>query len=235
MSQPELSLGVTATGRPKGGYKNAAGKRVPGVTTILSRFKESGGLIQWAWTVGRDGLDLNDVRDRAADAGTCTHEQIDAWVHKREFDRSQWKPEILKKSDHCFLGFLQWTEQSKLSVEASEVSLVSEKYQYGGTFDAVRIGANQVLKLADWKTSSGIYTDMLVQVAGGYSLLWQEHFPDKEITGIEIIRVSKPDSEDDPVSFEHRSWSAEVIPIAQRYFIMLRQAYDLDKRIKGLL
>jgi hypothetical protein len=34
--------------RPKGGYRNAEGVRVPGVTTIIGRFKDSGGLINWA-------------------------------------------------------------------------------------------------------------------------------------------------------------------------------------------
>ncbi len=222
-----------STGRPKVGYHNKAGKRVPGVTTILGRFKESGGLIQWAYNCGRDGIDLNDARDKAADAGTCAHEQIDAWVHGRDFDRTTWKYEILAKADHCFLGFLEWAQQSNLKVEASEVTLISEKHQFGGTFDAVLIG--QTLKLADWKSSSGIYTDQLIQVAGAYSLLWEEHHPDRVLGGIEIVRVSKPDAEDDPVSFEHRSWSAEIIPIAQRQFLLLRQAYDLDKRIKGFL
>src|SRR5437016_14335006 len=95
-----------STGRPKSGYVNAAGKKVPGCTTILNRWKESGGLIQWAFNCGRDGIDLNQARDRAADAGTCTHEMIDAHLHGRKFDRNAWQSGILEKADHCFLGFL---------------------------------------------------------------------------------------------------------------------------------
>ena len=33
---------------PKSGYYNAKGERVPGTTTIISRFKDSGALIHWA-------------------------------------------------------------------------------------------------------------------------------------------------------------------------------------------
>jgi hypothetical protein len=223
-----------ATGRPKGGYVNAAGKRVPGVTTILGRWRESGGLIQWAYQCGRDGIDINAARDRAADAGTAVHEMIDAHLHGRPFDRTAWKPNILQKADHCFLAFLEWAEQSKLAMKAAELSLVSEKHQFAGTFDAAMFSGNS-LRLLDYKSASGVYVDQLCQVAGGYSLLWQEHFPDQPLGGIDILRVSKPDAEDDPVSFEHRHWSAEVIPIAQEQFLLLRAAYDLDKRLKGLL
>lgn len=36
---------------PKTGYYTAAGVRVPGVTTVLGRFKESGALIYWSWNL----------------------------------------------------------------------------------------------------------------------------------------------------------------------------------------
>lgn len=222
-----------STGRPKGGYVNAAGKRVPGVTTILNRWKESGGLVQWAYQCGRDGIDINDARDRAADAGTACHEMIDCHLHGRRFDSSLWMPQILAKADHAFLAFLEWCEQSNLALIASEISMVSGLHQFGGTFDGAFIAGT--LRLLDYKTSSGIYTDQLTQVAGGYSLLWQEHYPEKPLHGIDILRVSKPERPDDPVSFEHRHWSAEIIPIAQEQFLLLRRAYDLDKRLKGLL
>lgn len=39
---------------PRAGYRNAAGEKVPSVTTILSRFKDSGGLIKWAYRQGRE-------------------------------------------------------------------------------------------------------------------------------------------------------------------------------------
>ena len=39
--------------RPKDGYKNNEGKRVPGVTTIIGRFKDSGALMYWAFEQGK--------------------------------------------------------------------------------------------------------------------------------------------------------------------------------------
>ena len=224
-----------ATGRPKAVYRNAAGKRVPGTTTVISRFKESGGLMHWAWQCGMDGLDINQVRDDAADAGTCCHEMIDVHLRKKPSENFEhrYSEKVRINAGHAFIGYLEWAEQSKLSVVASEQSLVSEKYQFGGCFDAVLVGGT--LRLLDYKTSSGIYQDMLIQVGGAYSLLWEEHHPDQPLQGMDLLRISKPKSPDDPVSFEHRHWSAEIFPIAQRQFILLREAYDLDKRLKGLL
>lgn len=221
------------TGRPAGGYKNKHGDKCPGVTTILGRFKESGGLIQWAYNCGKEGIDLNAARDRAADAGTLAHEMIDAHLHGRPFDAGAHDKIVLGNAEHAFLGFLEWQKQTNLHLVAAEQSLVSELYQFGGTFDAALVG--DTLRLLDYKTSSGVYTEMLVQVAGAYSLLWQEHYPDKPLHGVDILRISKPDAPDDPVSFHHHHWSAEVLPLAQRQFILLREAYDLDKRLKGLL
>lgn len=222
------------SGRPAGGYKTKSGLKVPGVTTIIGRWKESGGLIQWAYQCGLDGLDINKVRDDAADAGTATHDMIDAHLHGRQFDRAGWGAEVLPRADHCFLAYLEWAEQTQLKVVGSEESLVSETHLYGGTFDCVL--CKNRLTLLDYKTSGGIYSDMLIQVAGGYSLLWQEHYPDKPLDGgVDILRISKPKAPDDPVTFEHRHWSAEIFPLAQRQFLLFREAYDLDKRLRSML
>ena len=50
----------------------------------------------------------------------------------------------------------------------TEMPLVSKTHKFGGTLDAIRVGTS--LRLTDWKTSAGIYTEMLLQVAGGYSV-----------------------------------------------------------------
>ena len=60
---------------PKQGYKTQDGKRAPGVTTIIGRFKDSGGLLWWAFEQGKAAErgeinSLYDKRDEAGDAGT---------------------------------------------------------------------------------------------------------------------------------------------------------------------
>lgn len=224
--------------RPKGGYKLKDGTKVPGVTTITGRFKDAGGLIQWAFRCGLDGLDMNRSREEACDAGTACHDMIDAHLHQRTFDPSPYEVSVLKTSEHAYLGFLEWEEQTKLQLVASEISLVSEKHGFGGTFDG--ISACGSLRILDYKTSSGCYPEMLIQLAA-YALLWEENHPPligaspQPIMGLDLLRISKPDAPNDPVSFHHHHWSAEVIPMAGRAFLIMRELYDLDKRIKGLL
>ena len=41
---------------PKEGYFLRDGTKVPGTTTICSAYKDSGGLIHWAWDQGRSGI-----------------------------------------------------------------------------------------------------------------------------------------------------------------------------------
>ena len=218
--------------RPKGGYQ-LDGEVIPGVTTITGRFKDSGALIFWAWQQGTLGKDFRETRDAAADAGTCVHAMVEADWHGKLFDRSVYKIETLEKADHAYLGYLEWKAQTKLTVIQPELTLISRQHRFGGTLDAVMVGGH--LAIGDYKSSNGIYPDMLVQVAGGYALLWEEHYPDQPVHGVQIIRFSKPRQPDDPISFHHHFYSAELLPFCKRQFVLFREAYDLDKRLKQLI
>lgn len=219
-------------GRPTDGYR-IDGERVPGVTTISGLIKPPGPLMHWAWECGMKGLDYRKVRDAAADSGTCVHAMIEEDWHGRAFDRSHYDPAILAKADHAFLAYLKWKEQTQLKVVKAELSLVSHKHRFGGTMDCLLVGGE--LSIGDYKSSNAVYEDMLIQVAGGYALLWEEHFPDEALTGMHLLRFSKPKEADDPISFAAHYWSAEIFPIAKKQFLTLREAYDVQKRLKGLL
>jgi hypothetical protein len=158
---------------------------------------------------------------------------IDCHLHNRTFQNGKWDAIAIAKAEHAFIGYLDWADQSRLKLEAAEISLVSEKYQYGGTMDLVTMHKGG-LTLLDYKTSNGIYAEMLCQL-GGYALLWTEHYPDKPLKGAALLRIGKPKHPDDPVSFEHRYFSAEIFPLVIRQFLLFREAYDLDKRLHGLL
>src|SRR6185369_1711903 len=55
---------------PTQGYRTADGKRVPGTTTILDRFKDSGGIIWWANRLALEPL--MEIRAVLAGANNCT-------------------------------------------------------------------------------------------------------------------------------------------------------------------
>lgn len=210
----------------KGGYFVADGSRVPGVTTIISKFKESGGLIHWAWSLGKEGKDYRDVKDKAAEAGTLAHELVERWIKKEPLS-VEGDPEVTAKAKNAFEIFLEWAQQTRLEVTDTEVALISEKHRFGGTLDAMLVNGKR--SLGDWKTSNSVYGDYLYQLAA-YGILWEENFPDKPIEGgYHLMRFAKEHPD-----FAHYYWGE--LEEAKEGFLLMRRLYDikatLDKRVK---
>ena len=53
-------------------YKDHRGNRLPSVTTIIGRFKESGGLLYWANQQGLEGKTLDQARAEVTTPGAIT-------------------------------------------------------------------------------------------------------------------------------------------------------------------
>lgn len=213
---------------PKTGYFLKDGTRVPGTTTVIGRFKESGALIAWAYKRGKDGLDLYESRDKAAELGTIVHEMVQEYVGGN--DPSLIIPGTLTNADRnaidsAFEAFLEWFEAGSFTIVEQEMQLVSETYKFGGTPDAVARDSKGRLVLLDWKTSDGVYSDHLVQL-GAYRILWNECNPDNPLTGgSHLCRFAKAHGD-----FAHHYFPD--LSDAERQFILFREAYDLDKSLK---
>ena len=215
----------------KGGYFLKDGTRVPSVTTILSRFKESGALMYWAWDQGRNGKDFRETAQKAADAGSAAHAMVEAYSEGKEFDPKPYDKLALSRAEGAFSAFKEWADQTSLKIVQTELGLVSEKYKYAGTLDAMLV--NGKLSLGDWKTSNGVYGDYCCQLAA-YGQLWNENHSTQPIVGgYHLLRFSKQEHPDDPISFTHHYWSD--LDIALKMFLLLREAYELDKRVKKLV
>lgn len=206
----------------KGGYFLKDGTKVPSVTTILSRFKESGALMHWAWKMGKEGKDYREERDKAADAGTLAHAAVENWIHGRPIV-FEGDPDVCEKAKKAFGAFLEWAAQTQLKVTHTEIPLVSERYKFGGTFDALLVRGKRAM--GDWKTSGAVYGDYLAQVAA-YGILWEENFPDQPIDGgYHLLRFDKEYGD------FHAHWWGEL-EAGKRYFLNLRAAYDDDRELK---
>ena len=174
-------------------YKDAKGARVPSVTTILSRFKESGGLLYWANQAGLDGKTLDEARAPAATAGTMAHDLVEAHINKRALPELQGDAAVIAKAKAAFDAYLTWAEMYKLEIRHTEVSLVSNVHGFGGRLDA--IGANgDGLVLLDWKCANAVYADYLLQLAG-YAILWEEAYPEHPLTGFHLCRFAKEEGD----------------------------------------
>jgi len=220
-------------GRPTQGYYNAAGDKLPGTTTIIGRFKESGGLVQWAYKSGREHerlvfqgkpapKHLYDVVDEAALAGNIAHDMIEAHILGKEF-KPEASDEILTKARNSFAQFLEWREQSRIEIVATERAYVSERHQFGGTVDAIGRDGRGRIVLLDWKTSNAVYQDYLIQLAA-YALLLEECAPEWTPQGFHLLRVAKESAD-----FAHHFFGE--LEEAKEQFLLFRRAYDIDKKL----
>lgn len=211
---------------PKAGYFLKDKTKVPGTTTVIGRFKDSGGLLHWAFEQGKLAQQgkiqrLYDKADEAAAIGTQAHEMIEAYING--------KPVPVptdERATQAFDNAIKWLTQTRIQIvsEYQELCLVSEKYKYGGTPDAIGLLDGKLIML-DWKTSNSVYQDYLIQIAA-YKNLWEENFPDKPIEGgYYLCRFAK----DFPDFAAHHF--AELDD-AWEQFKLFRQAYELDKILK---
>jgi hypothetical protein len=213
---------------PKGGYV-LDGEKVPGVTTIIGRFKESGALLFWAFEQGKAAergeiSNLYDKRDEAASAGTLAHAMVEAHIKNEPLPKIP-DDSIGEQAQQGYENYLHWQEDNRIQVLYQEEELVSREYRFGGCPDAVGIDSRGGLCIIDWKTSNGVYADYLIQVAA-YQQLWEENHPDKPITGgFHLLRFSKEHAD-----FAHHYWSE--LEDAWKLFKLYRKAYDLDKTLK---
>lgn len=201
------------------------GVQVPGTTTVINKRREADGLIWWAWDLGRKGIDYRQARDGAASIGTIAHAMVEADIKELPFDRSPYEPEMLAKADEAFRAYKDWREQSRLMPVGVEIPLVSKKYRYGGCIDLMLTDGTS-LYLADVKTSNRLFYDHLIQVCGGYKILWTENFPDMPIKGFHILRFSKNDPD-----FGHHYFRGHM-PAAEEMFLCCRRQYDLITELK---
>lgn len=172
MTQQEINLKAAAKVHTV--YKNAAGKRVPAVSTILGELAKPA-LIDWAWKLGTQGINYREYRDALADIGTLTHRMILDHFRCAPTDTTAYPEDVVKLSANCYQSFVAWERQNKIEPVMLETPLVSEAYQYGGTSDFLGY-INGHLTLLDFKTGKAIYPEHFIQLAG-YSAIVNEHRP----------------------------------------------------------
>lgn len=223
---------------PRQGYTLPDGSKVPGTTTVAGRFKESGGLLQWAFQQGKAGkVTLYEDSQKACDIGTAAHGMIEAHINGASIDDAiksfGLEPSMATKALNAFEQYLTWERQTKLKMlsKYQEIQLVSTKYRFGGTPDAIGEIDGQIV-LLDWKTSNGVYQDYLLQLAAYNHLIndgvvmgtW-EPLGLKIAGGFHLCRFSK-----DHPDFAHHYYGE--LDLAWEQFQLFRTAYENDKLLK---
>lgn len=176
-------------------YLNAAGKEIPGVTTVL-KILDKPALVYWAWDLGRKGQDYRKVSSKAADTGTVAHAMAEAYLRGMELDTSNIPADVLDKAETSFIKFVQWWDAQGFEVLHTERKLISEKWQCGGTMDIMaRRLSNGNICVIDLKTSKAIYDEMRIQISAYADMAEQEDFP-LTVNERIIARIGKKDQGD---------------------------------------
>jgi len=216
--------------RPRGGYR-VGELTVPSVTTVISRYKDSGPLLYWAFEQGKAAErgeieSLYDKRDEAADAGTLAHQLVQAHLESSPApDLSEYPEDIAAQAMQGYENYLKWERSSTITILYQEIPLVSSTYGYGGTIDAVGTDVDGNMIIIDWKTSNSVYLDYRIQLAA-YGHLWRENYPDQPITGgYHLCRFSKSFGD-----FSHHYWSD--LSGEWEYFLILLEAFKREKILK---
>lgn len=187
------------------------GEVAQGVTTALKIIDKSTPLIKWA-----SGLILDTIKEQilpgqaydeiqlqkifneaseapnkhktnAGDLGTMVHQWIEDYI-KGKNPGIPVNP-VLKKSVE---NFLAWKDKYQVEFVLSEQLIYSRKFRYAGTLDFVcRIGGH--LFLGDFKTSSGVYPEHMIQTAT-YRMAREEEFPNEKYKGQVIIHLGRDGS-----------------------------------------
>ena len=172
-------------------YFNDKKEHLMSVTTATGVVDKSGPLMGWAvkmaknylidnWKVGEKITESEKIamieeagkqhrifKKKAADIGTQIHEWAENWIKGRN-------PEMPKEEKvvNGITAFLKFNQENKVKWKDSEKLVYSKKHNYCGILDAVGI-IDKELVLIDFKSSNGIYPEMLIQVAG-YQLAYEE-------------------------------------------------------------
>lgn len=164
--------------------------RVTSVTTLLNLLAKPA-LVKWAARTAADyavdhwddlaALPLSErqkmiagapeqSRDQKAASGTAIHSLAEDMIAGRPVDVP---PDLLPKVE----GLARWWERSGLTLLASERRVWSDEDDlglcaYAGTFDALVSHPTRGLGIIDWKTGSGVYGDMGVQIVAYADADW---------------------------------------------------------------
>lgn len=180
------------------------------------------------------------VAQAAADIGTVVHD----YAYLTELGRTREALQLLsahentpawEKINNGVKKFEAWKgEHLSDEIIASEAIVGSVEESYGGKFDRLAYRPGVGLVLSDFKTSSGIYVDMFIQL-GAYVKAIDE-WMEKKVDAMEILRFGKEDGEFQTLMIH----SKEEMEAFVRQAIFCRRTYkfrlkwESDKRFKWM-
>jgi hypothetical protein len=212
---------VTKRSRAHITYKLQDGTAIPGVTTVLGVLNKPA-LVKWANNLGLQGIDSTKFVDEKAEIGTLAHQMIADYLRGEKTDTSEYSKVQIDQAENAVLSFFEWEKSHHIQVILVEEPMVSEEYGFGGTIDCLG-HINNELCLVDFKTSSGIYPEMMIQLAAYKQLLAGNNIHVDKATILRIGRTSDEGFEERLVNHLDKRWEIFQHALA---------IYQLQKEVK---
>ena len=230
------------------GYKDANGRKVPGVTTILSKGLPKPALVNWAARTAAeyavDNWDMlndlpvserlgmirdapNSTKNAAALRGTKLH---DAAQRLQETGSVDVEPEQLPLVE----SYLKFCDDWQFKAEFVESAVYNVSHGYAGTLDIIGVLRDGKRWLIDLKTSKGVYGDMALQLA---AYRYSEFLHDDDSEGASDIAMPQVDA----VGIVHvRADGYDLVPLTAgpaefRSFLYIAQVAATADRLKELV
>jgi hypothetical protein len=135
-------------------YTLGDGVEVPSVTEVLSMVGNADGLINWAVMLQRNGIDWKDERNHLADIGTTAHFYVEQYIKTLQIpDMLDFGGLILTLAKPPILAFHDWFTARTVTPHATELRMVSETWEVGGTADLIA-HVDGEFEVIDFKTGA---------------------------------------------------------------------------------
>ncbi len=158
-----------------GPYFNSVGRIVPSVTTVIGANLgwDKDTLYNWIARVTKEGYEYKALTNVAAEVGTCCHQMVEEFLSPelKPFDEEVWSARVLEHARVGYDAFRAWHDEHKPTTLFSELKLVHEELQYGGTLDYGAVFHGEPA-LIDFKTSDAVRRKHIIQ-ASAYREIWR--------------------------------------------------------------
>lgn len=188
-------------------------KRKIGVTTVTGVIDKSRALIWWATGLMKDHLkevldggekiSIADVeyaarlhmqrKTESADLGTQVHDWAERYIKTAPEDRPKIELPEDERVLNGVLAFLKWIKDHGVEFVASERVVYSKQHDYIGTLDCLftmKKEKHGIVHVGDFKTSKGVYDEMIFQVTA-----YEEALREEMATGCDMVECSMPEGE----------------------------------------
>lgn len=159
-------------------------------------------------------------RDSAADMGTYIHNWIEEYTRGKDPDLP-----VNTKLHRTILDFKKfWDSQDIVPIHA-ERPVCSPTYNLAGIPDLI-CKVDGKLTIMDWKTGSGIYPEMFLQLAA-YALMYEEEFPSQKVEQLFIVNAS--------VKYNFKTECRTEIDIFKKTYLQALELYKSNQEVTKLV